>query len=188
MDFRYLLVMLMAGTSLSVLAEQTTSIHTGAFKHVQGRIAVNLAAGDQNVQANTHVIGGSVTLLSLQQNLFSEVPSDDYETNNISVIDSQAFFSAHGLIGINQVSGHGNSQANLGTIELATINGQGLSDRALTQVSSSSSPLVVGQSSNFTDIALDSFSDVQGIVQINQISGDGNTAINRFSLQLSSGN
>ena len=126
--------------------------------------------------------------------MFNDPILDKYESINSSVIESQAFVGAQGLIGINQVSGSGNTQANLGTIELATVNGLGLnalglSDSALTQVSSSPSPISVGQqASNSTDIALDSFSEVQGIVQLNQISGDGNTAINRFSLQLSSGN
>ncbi|ACA88385.1 hypothetical protein [Shewanella woodyi] len=194
MDIRYFVALSMMGLSHSAYTDQTSSIGSGSFQNVQGRTAVNIAAGDQNVQANAHSIGPSVTLLSIQESLFNDPILDEYESINSSVIESQAFVGAQGLIGINQVSGRGNTQANLGTIELATVNGLGLSalglsDSALTQVSSSPSPISVGQqASNSTDIALDSFSEVQGIVQLNQISGDGNTAINRFSLQLSSGN
>lgn len=187
MDIRYLIVLVLSGPSLPVYAEQNSLIGTGTFVNVQGRTAINLAAGDQNVQTNTHVLGGNISLMSLQENLFNNVLADEYDAVNNSVIESMAFAGAQGLIGINQVSGQGNTQANLGTIELATVNGQGLSDHSLTQVSSSPNP-VVGQSTNSTDIALDSFFEAQGIVQVNQISGDGNTAINRFSLQLSSGN
>ena len=188
MDIRYLVILVLSGTSLSANAEQKSHIGTGTFVNVQGRTAINLAAGDQNIQTNTHVLGDNVSLISLQENFFNDLLADDYDAVNYSVIESKAFAGAQGLIGINQVSGQGNVQANLGTIELATVNGLGLSDSALTQVSSSPTPHVAGRATNTTDIALDSFSEAQGIVQVNQISGDGNTAINRFSLQLSSGN
>ena len=66
--------------------------------------------------------------------------------------------------------------------------GQGLNDEALTQVTSQMAPSSYQLSYYQADIAPDSFLDAQGVMQVNQISGDNNVAINQFSLQLPSGN
>lgn len=158
-----------------------------AFFNVQGRVAINQSAGEINLQTNSHAIGGQVVILSHQKNPY--IADSTYgDAINQTSIEELAFENSQGLISINQVSGQGNMQANLGAIGLQAVVGLGLDDKSLENVTSLSA-LPMGHLDNHQSfIAPDSFENVQGIVQINQISGDGNTAINQFSLQLPSGN
>jgi hypothetical protein len=180
-----------------LLSADQTSIISSKVMQGAGRAAVNQASGDHNIQSNSHVFGQSTSIKSIQQNdlhplaAFSNAVElqamVDDEEFHLSFIDSQAFANFQGLASINQVSGQNNIQTNLGSIALASIAGFGLSDDALTQVSSQSVPSF--QTSQYhADIAPDSFLDAQGVLQVNQISGDGNIAVNQFSLQLPSGN
>ncbi|CAM4377271.1 hypothetical protein [Shewanella denitrificans] len=190
----FMLSLLVAPMTLS--ADQTSVISSKVMQGA-GRAAVNQASGDHNIQSNSHVFGQSTSIESIQKNdlhplaAFSNAVEfqamlDDDELH-VSFIDSQAFANFQGLASINQVSGQNNIQTNLGSIALASIAGLGLSDDALTQVSSQSVPSF--QTSQYhADIAPDSFLDAQGVMQVNQISGDGNIAVNQFSLQLPSGN
>ncbi|MCL1156986.1 hypothetical protein K8B83_20525 [Shewanella inventionis] len=158
-----------------------------------GRASVNQAAGNFNIQSNSHAIGQRTAIETINYNQLpqSVLPSGEGKSLS-SVIDSQAFAQFQGLASINQVSGEFNMQANIGTIAmdstLETIMGQGLSDSALTQVSGQLSPSNYQLSHYQAELAPDSFLDAQGVMQINQISGDKNIAINQFSLQLPSGN
>ncbi|WP_434952925.1 hypothetical protein ACRWQL_07435 [Shewanella sp. HL-SH4] len=158
-----------------------------------GRASINQAAGDFNIQSNSHAIGYTASIQTIN---YSHLPQSALppETNKqrMAVIDSQAFALFQGLASINQVSGERNMQANIGSIAmdstLETIMGHGLDDEALTQVSSQLAPSSYQLSHYQAEIAPDSFLDAQGVMQVNQISGDNNIAINQFSLQLPSGN
>jgi hypothetical protein len=158
-----------------------------------GRASINQAAGDFNIQSNSHAIGHSASIQTINYILSPQLTSQsEPNKQRITVIDSQAFALFQGLASINQVSGEQNMQANTGSIAmdstLETIMGQGLNDDALTQVSSQLAPSSYQLSYYQAEIAPDSFLDAQGVMQVNQISGDNNIAINQFSLQLPSGN
>lgn len=158
-----------------------------------GRASINQAAGDFNIQSNSHAIGYTASIQTINYSHLSQSALPP-ETNKqrMAVIDSQAFALFQGLASINQVSGEQNMQANIGSIAmdstLETIMGHGLDDEALTQVSSQLAPSSYQLSHYQAEIAPDSFLDAQGVMQVNQISGDNNIAINQFSLQLPSGN
>jgi hypothetical protein len=179
-----------------MLAADQTSVISSKVMQGAGRAAINQASGDHNIQSNSHAFGQNTSIESIQQNdqhpLASFANAADLQAMqddelHLSFIDSQAFANFQGLASINQVSGQNNIQTNLGSIALASIAGLGLSDDALTQVSSQSVPSF--QTSQYrAEIAPDSFLDAQGVMQVNQISGDGNIAVNQFSLQLPSGN
>lgn len=175
--------------SMSVCAaDQQSTIAQGTFQGSRGNVAINQAAGDHNLQANGHVIGDTV---SLQHHQGTNLVLDpEHNNTSSSRIESQAFTDFEGLLSINQVSGTGNIQANLGSIALSSSGYHSLSDNALTQVAGSGTPqLPTTQSGQQrSEIALDSFSGAQGAVQANQISGDQNIAINQFSLQSPNGN
>ena len=169
------------------LPSNTAIIAPQAFLNAQGRVAINQSAGVQNSQTNSHAIGGQVVILSNQKNPY--IADSTYgDAINQTSIEELAFENSQGLISINQVSGQGNIQANLGAIALQSVVGFGLDDKSLESVTSPSALPIGHLENNQSFIAPDSFENVQGIVQINQISGDGNTAINQFSLQLPSGN
>lgn len=174
-------------------AGDLTTIESQAVQG-QGVATINQAAGNNNIQSNSHVLGTSTSISSMDyiNQLRQSTPNaNELNERKESLIESQAFANFQGLMSVNQVSGTQNIQANLGSIAvdsaLDSIVGLGLSDEALVQVSSELAPSY--QVSNYqTDIAPDSLLNAQGVIQINQISGDNNIAINQFSLQLPSGN
>jgi hypothetical protein len=177
-------------SALLLVAHSYADDSTVIGSHVMqgaGRASINQAAGDFNIQSNSHALGQRTSIQTINYNQLPQPTSlSEFNKQLTAVIDSQAFAQFQGLASINQVSGEQNIQANIGSIAmdstLETIIGQGLNDEALTQVSSY-------QLSHYqADIAPDSFLDAQGVMQINQISGDNNVAINQFSLQLPSGN
>ncbi|AZG72044.1 hypothetical protein [Shewanella livingstonensis] len=187
------------GIQLSVLLLATHSYADDSSvigSHVMqgaGRASINQAAGDFNIQSNSHALGYSTSIETIN---YSQLPQSaspsEPNKQRLTVIDSQAFALFQGLASINQVSGELNMQANIGSIAmdstLETIMGLGLNDQALTQVSSQLAPSSYQLSHYQAEIAPDSFLDAQGVMQVNQISGDNNVAINQFSLQLPSGN
>ncbi len=173
--------------NLTVHINNAATISSQSFSHAIGRIAINQASGSDNLQSNSHGIGGVVIIASQQINpylVFANLVSEQ----NSTAIDSLAFENTQGLISTNQVSGQGNIQANLGVIALQSMVLTGLEDSALGHVVSTPSSSQFSQSRDSVFMAVDSFKNAQGIVQVNQVSGDGNSAINQFSLQLSSGN
>lgn len=165
----------------------SASIAPKAFNNTSGRLGINQSAGDRNLQTNSHAMGDHVVIRSDQINPYLDLSLSDPEYN-VTIIEEFAFEGAQGLISINQVSGHANVQANLGAIAMQSISGLGVEDSALDNVTSPTNSTPLFGNNDVTHIANDSFSNVQGIVQINQVSGDGNSAINQFSLQLPSGN
>ncbi|MEH6733580.1 MAG: hypothetical protein V7690_02950 [Shewanella sp.] len=183
-------------SALLLVAHSYADDSTVIGSHVMqgaGRASINQAAGDFNIQSNSHALGQRTSIQTINYNQLSQPTSlSEFNKQLTAVIDSQAFAQFQGLASINQVSGEQNIQANIGSIAmdstLETIIGQGLNDEALTQVSSQLAPSSYQLSHYQADIAPDSFLDAQGVMQINQISGDNNVAINQFSLQLPSGN
>jgi hypothetical protein len=183
-------------SALLLVAHSYADDSTVIGSHVMqgaGRASINQAAGDFNIQSNSHALGQRTSIQTINYNQLPQPTSlSEFNKQLTAVIDSQAFAQFQGLASINQVSGEQNIQANIGSIAmdstLETIIGQGLNDEALTQVSSQLAPSSYQLSHYQADIAPDSFLDAQGVMQINQISGDNNVAINQFSLQLPSGN
>ncbi|QDE29962.1 MULTISPECIES: hypothetical protein [Shewanella] len=187
------------GIQLSVLvlvahsyADDSTVIGSHVMQGA-GRASINQAAGDFNIQSNSHALGQRTSIKTIDYSQLTQPRLLPESTKQLTaVIDSQAFAQFQGLASINQVSGEQNIQANIGSIAmdstLETIMGQGLNDEALTQVSGQMTPASYQSSYYQADIAPDSFLDAQGVMQVNQISGDNNVAINQFSLQLPSGN
>lgn len=174
-------------STLSQHIDNRSTVGTKSFSNNSGRIAINQAAGDSNLQTNSHAIADQVIILSDQQNPYLKL-LDGHTANNLTHIEELAFENAQGLVSINQASGQGNIQANLGAIALQSVIGLGLDDSALDNIVSPTALPLERNDTNHAVIAPDSFENAQGIVQINQVSGDGNSAINQFSLQLPSGN
>ncbi len=168
-------------------ADQQSTIDPGTFQGSQGKAAINQAAGHHNLQANSHVIGNTVLLQHHQES--DSVLEPDHDSTTSSRIESLAFSGFEGLIGINQVSGTGNMQANLGSVAFTSLNDFSLSDDALTLVAGSGpAALPTAQDGQHeSEIALDSFSGAHTAAQINQVSGEQNIAINQFSLQFPNG-
>ncbi|MBV7314079.1 hypothetical protein [Shewanella sp. NIFS-20-20] len=172
--------------AMAVATSHVSLIEPQAFSQVHGRLAINQAAGDDNLQTNSHALGSQATVQVILSNLATTNPSVGMHHSEIAGL---SFANFEGLLGVNQVSGRSNLQANLGIIGSTPVS-QGLSDADM-QIINSATPLPQANENALsftTAIGSDSLSHVRGLVQINQISGSNNAAVNQFSLQVLSGN
>jgi len=155
-----------------------------------GVVAVNVAAGDANLQTNAaalaqNVNGGSTARVAATQlaNLDSNLAPDVA----IARIGGHAFAGSAGLISINQASGQANAQAN-GVAFALGIDGEAIAESVLAQtLPESVTPAEPGpprKGLREAAIADTAFEGAQGVVQVNQSAGSGNTTANRFALQV----
>jgi hypothetical protein len=112
----------------------TQSIIDGhALSHVRGRFAVNMAAGDSNIQANAAAValGANGPAIGLVGGIQATDPGQATLPDvAVAVIGAQVFANSSGLISVNQTSGVGNAQANGAAFALGfeeVVAGSGLS-------------------------------------------------------------
>jgi hypothetical protein len=151
-----------------------------------GRIAVNIAAGDNNQQVGDAIIAiGDIAIVTeaVSQRLNGPVSGD--RTTSISVADG-AFAGISGLTSINITAGAQNQMANLAL--LAVGNSGAMSDQLLEQSRAPIEPnggtLDGSLSSSNDQIAIGdtAFGNGSGLIQVNLIGGEGNTSANTFAL------
>jgi len=156
----------------------------------QGVVAINIAAGDINAQANTASLalnpqGGSTVRITTQQNIYSDIGTPFQGA--VARIENGAFAETAGLVSINQASGKGNAQAN-GILFVAGVEGEVIADSVLAQTApqagASTGPGTSPDSFREASIAEGAFRNVNGVVQVNQLAGSGNATANNFVLQL----
>lgn len=177
-------------TMLGYLA--TTRIDGNSFNGAKGAIAVNMAAGDLNQQANLRAFasGGSVSIQSrqLQQDNHSNQPL----AASVS-IGGQAFVAGNGLASINQASGSSNAQLNA---VAAVLTAQGIreatDDTLSTAVSASAGgqhaqgPSASGGGTRSVSVEASAMQGYQGVLQLNQAAGSGNATGNQLLLSVPS--
>lgn len=184
------------------LPHVSAAIADDAGRAARGRTAVNLAAGRGNLQANLAAISLSSNsgrgLVGLQ--LRQRPATGDRRVDASASIQGGAFAQSQGLLSVNQAAGSGNAQANLFAIgqhssPLAASGVAGLRDIA--GVDDAALAAVAGEVPiNTTDtppplreavIAGDAFRGSQGVVQVNQTAGVGNSSANAIVLLLPGG-
>lgn len=170
-------------------------ITDSAGHQASGRTAVNQAAGVGNAQSNLAALaladrGPALVGLQSQQ----RVTGGDRARNASARIDGNAFSDSQGLLSINQAAGGGNAQTNLfvignGALVQADQRISGLDDAALAAVAGEQ-PIEATEISPWLReavIADDAFRGSQGVVQVNQTAGIGNSSVNAIVLQLPGG-
>lgn len=100
--------------------DNDSSIGENAFSEATGNIGVNVAAGDNNVQANSAALAsidadfafgsGDAEVFSQQSSVYNGVYN--YGSTNTASVSGAAFEGASGNIGVNVASGNNNVQAN----------------------------------------------------------------------------
>lgn len=154
-----------------------------------GRLAVNIAAGNNNQQIGDAVIaigdfaGATQTV---HQRLSGIAPID--HATSISVEDG-AFSGTNGLTSINITAGSQNQMANLAA--LAIGNSGVMSDQLLEQSRAPIEPkggVLNGSLPSHDRIAIGdtAFGDGSGLIQVNLIGGEGNSSANTFVLSIAS--
>lgn len=154
------------------------------FGHgASGNVAVNSAAGSNNVQANLRVINGH---LGAVQRVDNPAPTGAMARSDDTRIDGQAFVGARGALGVNQVAGNDNAQIN--TVALGATNPIRTLEPATPARESDTAAREDGQSSEASlnryraVVADTAFTGFGGVLQINQVSGARNVTGNHFSI------
>ena len=165
------------------------SVPAGSAAGSSGRIAVNIAAGDNNQQIGDAIIAiGDVAVVTeiVSQRMSGVSPTD--HTTNITVGDG-AFAGTNGLTSINITAGSQNQMANLAL--LAIGNSGAMSDQLLEQSRApiepkGGSPEGAVPANDHIAIGDAAFGDGSGLIQVNLIGGEGNSSANTLALSITS--
>lgn len=152
-----------------------------------GRIAVNIAAGDNNQQLNGATVAiGDIALVTqtVHQRL---IGSDQADHTTSIVVEDGAFAGTNGLTSINITAGSQNQMANLAA--LAIGNSGAMSDQLLEQSRAPTEPkggVPDGSlpSNDRVVIGDTAFGEGSGLIQVNLIGGEGNSSANTFALSI----
>jgi hypothetical protein len=187
-------------TALSATSKST--IAEDALSSLSGISAINISAGDGNLQQNSAAIAvssnGGFSASQITPSQKNQFNSTALSTATSQVLKGEilsgAFADGVGIVMVNQSTGRGNSQLNgaaiavggpgsfaaieLGDMELA-------SQRSVVDMDSQNQ-LAGGQEEGTMEAILadDAFRNAQGIVQINQVVGNGNRTVNALSMSL----
>ncbi len=174
-------------------------IEQGALDGLSGITSINITSGDGNIQQNSAAIavsqdnGYSYATVDPNQDTDNSLLPD--HTQNLSAhILSGAFADGLGVMMVNQSSGTGNVQLNGTAIAIGGPGSEAaveLSDMELAAEASATGVdvqqktvddknSIVGEIS----LAADAFSRAQGIVQLNQVVGNGNRTVNALSMTI----
>jgi hypothetical protein len=166
-------------------------IDSNVLSHVHGRFAVNMTAGDSNVQANAAAVAlsakdgsslgfvGGVQVTNPRQGNLPDLA--------IAIIGENAFANSSGLISVNQSSGVGNAQANGAAFALGFE--EVLAESVLSSETSNVVPIGAGAGRGNQAVSINdsAFDGAHGLVQVNQSAGSGNSTANNFALQVQLG-
>lgn len=169
-----------------------TRIDGRVLSNSSGAIAVNLAAGDLNRQANLRSMAvgrqASATVVARQpqtDNVF------DRPLHASATLAGQALSGASGVASINQVSGSGNAELNSVTAALAQ---QGIRETTEEALASAGSVASAGGQGAIADrvsagtrrvgVESSALRGFDGVLQLNQIAGSGNATDNQLSISV----
>lgn len=169
-----------------------SNINGQAFQGANGVLATNMAAGDQNEQANMRAFSSGqfaqIAILAQQHHLDD---SANAPFNASASIGGQAYANGTGIASINQASGNGNAELNAVGATLAQQGIRETTDAYLSAVSASAGGQPPGnprtqttQAGGTRSVAVDASAmrGFQGVLQLNQIAGSGNAISNSLLL------
>jgi hypothetical protein len=165
-------------------AEATLSSSSSA---ANGRVAINIAAGVSNQEANSAVLaqgGAALANGSVHQLLESSGVTGGDAT---ATIGANALANASGLVAVNVAAGHENQLGNLAVIAIG-IEAVAATESMLAQSRASQQPYGTTDPSSpdahVADLSATAFSGSSGLVQSNLIGGERNSSSNSFALTM----
>lgn len=178
-----------SGQTTPAPADQAT-VPTGTGAGSNGRIAVNIAAGDRNQQVGSAVlaIGANASGGASIRQAIDDGTRQDRATR--VAVEGNAFAHSQGLISLNVTAGSENQMANSAVFSLG-IEGLAASDMMLEQSRASTQPnggprAAAGANDNVT-VGDGVLRDSSGLIQVNLVGGERNTSANSFVLNVSAG-
>lgn len=160
-----------------------------ALAGAHGAIAVNMAAGDLNLQANLRSLAtgapadGGIRLRQARA-------GDAYDTplRASATLGGDALAGAGGIASINQASGSANAQFNAMAVTLAGTGIRETNDEALASFASAGErgDAGDGRPAGTRSVAVEATAlrGFEGVLQLNQIAGSGNATGNQLSIAL----
>lgn len=174
--------------SLSAFAQQSQAenrvdLGSQALSNIRGAMGVNMVAGNNNQQGNLAAIAlsGPAIVQFSQQNQ----STINLNGNQSVAILGSALSQSQGLIGINQGAGEANQQLNAFALSLDD-SGIGVVTDINLSTSVAKTPSGKVPPNTTTSIYLDdnALTGSKGVIQVNQVTGQGNQAVNMVSLPL----
>jgi hypothetical protein len=172
-----------------------TRIDGHALAGSSGAIAVNMAAGDLNQQANARALAIGPDAANVQVSTRQERSDDihDMPLAASATIGGSALVGASGIASVNQASGSGNAEQNAVALLLAQ---QGIRETPDSVLSSGvaasaerqSPPNPAGRTAS-RNVAVEATAlrGFEGVLQLNQIAGSANETVNALTLSLPPG-
>lgn len=152
-----------------------------------GRIAINIAAGTSNQEANSGVLAHGGT--ALINGAIHQVMKGSGATGGdaIATIGTNALANASGMVAINVAAGRENQLGNLAVVAIG-IEAVAATESMLAQTRASQQPTgSIDPSSpdaHVADLSATAFSGSSGLVQSNLIGGERNSSSNTFALTM----
>jgi len=169
------------------------TISGNAMSGTRGRLAVNQAAGDVNQQVNAAAIAVNPDGLAMARTDISQQiqPGQANPPAFASTrIEGTAFSNAVGLISINQTAGVANAQQNTAAVSIGQFGGwqaTELDESNLAHTTASTGTPEETETVSEVAIGPDAFQAARGVIQVNQVAGNGNATANRIYLHLNTG-
>lgn len=156
-----------------------------------GNIAVNLAAGDENMQLNAASLatsfGSGIAHAGVCGFQLTEKNGSSPDAA-MCTIGGEAFANVSGLIAVNQASGQGNAQANGVAIAIGV---EAVAENVLGAIVTGHEPVVADEKNGaplrHASVDESAFKGARGVVQLNQLAGSGNATANSFAVRVSLG-
>ncbi|UNK59049.1 hypothetical protein MNQ95_06550 [Pseudoxanthomonas daejeonensis] len=171
-----------------------TRIEDRVLAGASGVMAVNMAAGDLNQQANLHALAiGDAA--SVQLSASQKRSQDVYDTPLAAsaTIGGSALAGASGIASINQASGSGNAEQNAVALVLAQQGIRETPDSALSSGVAASAERQIAfnpagrTASRKVAVEATALRGFEGVFQLNQIAGSANATGNVLTLSLPPG-
>jgi hypothetical protein len=170
-------------------ADNLVTVESGEGSGNAGRLAVNMAAGDQNQQLSSVAlaIGGDA---SAREGAIQWSQSDDGDSVSRIQIADDAFLGNSGIVSLNIAAGRLNQSANMATFAIGQSGA--LTDQFLEQSRAPIEPpggiaTSAAAPNDTVEISDDAFGQSSGLFQANLIGGERNSSANTFSLTVSAG-
>jgi hypothetical protein len=202
--------LLLAGASLGLAAQaqaqaQSQDDYAGMLTYLansridgnvlsgsSGAVAVNMAAGDLNLQANLHSMAiGKTALASVSAIQKQRGNQFDMPLHASATLRGQALVGANGIASINQASGSGNTELNSVVAVLADQGIRETTNEAMASAGSFASAGGQGTAGGLASpgtrkvgVEASALRGFEGVLQLNQIAGSSNATENQLSISV----
>lgn len=157
-----------------------------------GAMAVNMASGDLNLQANLHSMAvGKTALASVNAIQKQRGNQFDMPLHASATLGGQALVGANGIASINQASGSGNAELNSVVAVLADQGIRETTNEAMASAGAFASAGgqgtaggLVSSGTRKVGVEASALRGYEGVLQLNQIAGSSNATENLLSISV----